>query len=595
MHAENALPRPLLPLAVGLILLALVATGCGMTSTHIPRASDEWSNGKPVGTAILNNRVGLQVDEAEDGSVSVFMVWVGLEHKLNFARLNEQAEVVVQKSLDLSSDSAQKPQLLVDSTGQLHLVWLARQEQEALQLLYARLTTDGEVIGDRSGEAIALSLPEQEVAHSSMVLDPVGRTVEVFWSDSTPSHPGCYHAALDWSGNVVAPAEMLIPDGILPVAQADHEGFVHLAWRVELEDVPEFHYAVYDPQRRVMGPDTSTGELVTQASVIGGPTSAARFRGLRLGLDEGSVYLAWVVEVRQRADLTSSTFYRAFPQPTLSRGDAADAFHYALPDVTGEAIHVQGADPSLTGQPEFLDGQPPRQVLACYTQVSGPGGAKMLQIAAVDLLDGQVEGQEIVNASHGASLRPTVVMDASGNLHMAWLDTSGFERYQVVYASTSPQAKETLNRVTAYDVVDKALSTVMSILVSFFFTPLILVWMIVPMVWLIAFSWLAENSDTSTLLGRGALGLAMLLQLGTKLSFPDFLSRFPFTFLQSPSLGLLLGRWIVPVFLAALSAGVAWAYLKRRRSRSIFGAYFIYAIVDSFLTLVVYVALPMGW
>lgn len=33
-----------------------------------------------------------------------------------------------------------------------------------------------------------------------------------------------------------------------------------------------------------------------------------------------------------------------------------------------------------------------------------------------------------------------------------------------------------------------------------------------------------------------------------------------------------------------------WAYLKRAHSQSIFVAYFIYAAVDSFLTLVIYVA-----
>ena len=76
-----------LPLAsaVALILLALVATSCGLTRTTTPRASDQWSNGKLLGTAILNNRVALQVDEAGNS----LMVWVGPEHELLFVRLNE--------------------------------------------------------------------------------------------------------------------------------------------------------------------------------------------------------------------------------------------------------------------------------------------------------------------------------------------------------------------------------------------------------------------------------------------------------------------------------------------------------------------------
>jgi len=590
---ENTLLRPLLRLAVGLTLLALVATGCGLTPAHAPRASDHWSNGKLLGTAALNNQVALQVDKVGNGSVSVFMVWVGLEHELNFARLNERAEMVVQASLDLRCNSPLKPQLLLDPAGQLHVIWLDRWEQR-LQLFYARLSADGEVIQD----ATVLSPPEQRVAHSSMVLDPVGQTVEIFWSDNTPSRPGCTHVALDWSGAVVVPAEMLIPDGILPAAQTDRQGFIHLVWRVEPEtEKPQFHYAVYDPQSRALGPNTVASEPLIQMSLLGGPTAGATFDGPWLGLDESSVYLAWVLEVRERGEVKDFTFYQAFPQPALNEYNDTAVFDYTPPEVTGQAVHVtlQGVDPALTGHPQFLDGQPAHQVLACHAQVYGPGNMEMLQIAAIDVQAGQIEGQEIINASRAASLRPNVAIDPSDNLHLAWIDTAGFSRYQVIYASTSPQAKETLNRITAYDIVDKVLSTVMNVFSALFFIPIASVWVLIPIGWLVIFSLITRGSDISDPYGRGALGLAVLLQLGIELFFfPDLLTRFPFGSLLSPSLGLLLGRWIVPVLLAALSAGLAWVYLKRACSQSIFVAYFIYAVVDSFLILVIYVALPMG-
>ena len=591
---------PLL-LAVGLTPLALVPTGCGLAPTHTSRASAQWSNGKLVGTATLNDQVALQVDEVgPNGSVSIFMVWVGLEHELNFARLNERAEVVTQHSLDLRCNSPLKPQFLIDTTGQLHLTWLDREER-GLQLFYARLSADGEVIQG----ATVLSQPEQQASHGAMALDPVGRTVEVFWSDNVPRRPGCYHAALDWSGAVVVPAEMLIPDGILPAAQTDRQGFVHLAWRVELErEKPEFHYAVYDPQRRALGSDIVVSEPLVQMRLLGRPTAGAAFDGPWLGLDESSVYLAWVLEVRERGEVMDFTFYQAFPQPVLSlpkepalsQREDTETFDYPPPEVTGEAVHVRGVDPSRTGHPRFLEGQPAHQVLTCFTQVSGPGNMEMLQIAVIDVLAGQIEGQEIVNASRAASLRPNVTIDSSSDLHLAWIDTAGFNRYQVIYASTSPQAKETLNRITAYVVVDKILSTVMNVFSAFFFVPIVLSWGIIPIACLAIFALTTSASEISAPHGRRALGLAMLLQLGVKLFFfSDLLSRFPFGSLLSPSLGLLLGRWIFPLLLAVLSAGLTWIYLKHTRSsQSIFAAYFIYAAVDSFLTLVIYVALPMG-
>jgi len=582
-------PWPRLPLAsaVGLILLALVATGCGLTPTTTPRASAQWSNGKLLGTAILNNQVAFQLDEAG----SSFMVWVGPEHELNFARLNERAEVVVQAPLDLHSTSPMKPQLLMDATGQLHLTWLDRQEL-TMQLFYARLSADGEVIQ----EATVLSPPERRVTHSSMVLDPAGQTVELFWSDNVYIRPGCFHAALDWSGAVVVPAEMLIPDGLLPAAQVDRQGFVHLAWRVEVEaEKPKFHYAVYDPQRRALGPDILATEPLIQMSLLGRPTAGAAFDGPWLGLDESSVYLAWVLEVRERGEVIDFTFYQAFPQPALSQRDVTETFDYSPPQVTGQPVHVQGVDPSLTGQPRFLGGQPAHQVLACFTQVSGPGNVETLQIAAIDVGAEQIEGQEIVNASRGASARPNVAIDGQGNLHLVWIDTAGFQRYHVVYASTSPQAKETLNRITTYEVVDKVLGAVMSFFTALFFIPIALNWVLPALGWLILFALTTRESEISDPHGRRALGVAMLLQLGAKIVFfPDLMNRSPLISLLSPLLGLLLGRWILPLLLAALSAGLVWAYLKRARSQSIFVAYFIYAAVDSLLTLVIYVVPLMG-
>lgn len=588
-----ALMRPSLILAVGLTLMTLVATGCGLTPTHTPRASDQWSNGKLLGTATLNNQVALQVDDVGN-DVSSFMVWVGLEQGLNFVRLNERAEVVSQHSLDLRNNSPLKPQLLIDTTDQLHLTWLDRDEGE-LQLFYARLSADGEVIQ----EATALSPPEQRAIHSAMVLDPVGQTVEVFWSDNIPSRPGCYHAALDWSGAVVVPAEMLIQHCKLPVVQIDRRGFVHLAWDVELErEEHEFRYAVYDPQRRALGPDIVASEPLIQMGLLGGPTAGAGFDGPWLGLDESSVYLAWVLEVREGGFVKDFTFYQAFPQPTLSQRDGTAIFDYPSPEVMGQAVQVtiQSGDPARTGNPRFLEGQPAHQVLACFSQIAnvGLGNEETLQIVVVDLQPGQIKGQEIVSASRSASVQPSVSIDLDGQLHLTWIDTAGFNRYQVIYASTSPQAKETLNRVTAYEVVDKVLSLVMNVFSALFFLPIVLSWVFIPIIWLVIFALTTREFEISDPHGRSALGLAGLVHLGVKLFFfPEFLNRFPFGSLISPSLGFLLGRWIFPLFLAALSAGVAWIYLKRTGSRSIFAAYFIFAAVDSLLTLAIYVALPM--
>ena len=70
-----------------------------------------------------------------------------------------------------------------------------------LRIMYARLSADGRVLQ----EATVLSESELRAARTAMVLDPVAQTVQVFWSDTTASRPGLYHAALDWSGNLIGP------------------------------------------------------------------------------------------------------------------------------------------------------------------------------------------------------------------------------------------------------------------------------------------------------------------------------------------------------------------------------------------------------
>ncbi len=575
-------------LLVVALTVAIAATGCAlMTPGHTDRASDQWSNGRLVGMASLNSPVALQVDDAGNS----LLVWIGTERELSFARLDERAQVIVQQPLDLPTESPMKPKLAMDSTGQLHLTWIDAEERN-LQLYYARLSADGEIVQ----QATLISSPEQRVSHSAMILDPVGQTVELFWSDNVSIRPGCYHAALDWSGAVVVPVEVMIPNGLLPAAQIDRQGFVHLAWRVETEgETPKFHYAVYDPQRRALGSDIVAGEPLVQASALGGPVANAKFAGPWMGLDERSVYLAWTLEVRGRAGLMSFTFYQAFPQPVLGQRGTAEALIYPLPDVAGEAVHVRASAPALTGNPRFLDGQPKDQVLACYTEVYGPGNMEALQIAVLDLQADRIQEQEIVTASSAASLQPSVAIDSSNNLHLAWIDTAGFNRYQVVYASTSPQVKETLNRITTYEVLDQILSTVVSVFSALFFVPIVLGWMLLSVGWLFLFGWITGESEVSSPRSWIALGLAMVLQLGMKLfGFSSMLTRVTFGSILSPSLGPLVGRWILPLLLAAFSAGLAWIYLRRARSRSIFIAYLIYAVVDSLLTLVIYVTIPLG-
>ena len=589
--------RRLVSLATGLGLLAWAIAGCGLIPRHVPRASDQWSNGALLGTAILNNQVALQVDRAGNCAI----VWVGLAHKLHFARLDRQGEIVDQRSLELRSDAAQKPRLLMDSAGQLHLTWLESHGEEK-GLCYAQINDRGHVVIP----PVRLTGPGDKVGHSRAVLnEPAGR-IEVFWSDSVSSTPGVYHLALDLQGKIVAPSSLIVPQGLKPDAQMDGDGFVHLVWsQGTTTKEKKIFYAVYDPAGHFMSEWTEIASfVVAPGQVLHGPIA---------GIDKENGYIFWAIESRARESMVSHAFHTTFSLGQLERRTVAEIqapdqdapqfdpdrgrfnYYYTPPHEGGSGmVPLSVADTDFLASPSATGGQQAELAVAFNARVYARN-TDALQIAVLTFREGRLVNSQIVNDSQAASLQPNVATDANHNLHLVWIDTAGFNRYQVVYASTSPQVKATLNRMTIYDVVNKVLSMAMSAVSALFFIPLVLGWMLVPMGWLLISTLSTSASEVSDRRGQIALGVAMLLHVGGKqLFFPSLLARFSFAPLLPSSAGLFLGRWILPLLLAALSAVVMWAYLKRARSPSILIAYLIYAAVDALLTLVIYVGLATG-
>lgn len=580
-NAGRGLARPAVSAFVVLLACGALLTGCEASLVHTPRMSDAWSKGLPLGLASLNNPVAMAVDEAG----SVYVVWSGLERDLRFVRLNERAGIEVDRALDLEVRSPQQPQMLLDPEGQLHLTWLDSRDG-GLQLSYARLSAGGEVIQD----SVALSNSELRAGRSTMALDPAGGTVEVFWSDTAASRPGCYHATVDRAAAVVTAEETLIPDGFRPSAQADAQGFVHLAWRVEPEvDDTKLYYAVYDPRGQVLGPITEIGEPLAQASLVGGPTAASTFDGPRIGLDGDQVYVAWVVEVRERGQRQAFTFYRAFPQPDLSQAAAAGAFDYPMPEVTARAVHVRAADPALTADPQFLVGQPERQVLVCSTQAVGPGNLEMLQSAAVDLQGGQIAGLEVVSATPGASMRPSVAADGQGYLHLVWIDTAGFERYRVVYASTAPGVQEVLNPVTVGEVVDQVLQASFSAVMLIGFLPLYLMWAIPAFLVMLVFYFASQEADLDQPLAFRGLVVAIVVHAVVKISTAGgVLARLGSGGLFESPVLYTIARWLVPLLITGLAVLLMRAYIRRSGTLSVFGSFLVFILSDAVLFSLVY-------
>jgi hypothetical protein len=331
------------------------------------------------------------------------------------------------------------------------------------------------------------------------------------------------------------------------------------------------------------------GEPRVQTNLIGGPTAAARFAGPWLGLDQELVYLAWLMEVRERGGLTAVTFFGSFPQPDPDRGTGSAALDYPLPEVTGDIVHVRGANPTLTGDPQFLAGQPAQQVLAYYTEAQGPRNLEMLQSATAALQAGQVVGQEVVSATPGASLKPSVAIDGQGHLHLVWIDTAGFSRYRVTYASTAPQVHEVLNPITLGEVVSQTLELGFGALTLMGFLPLYLMWSVPSFFLLLIFFLVTQEVDLNRSPARTALWVAVAVQTGVML----WTAGGAVTRLSSGNLPVMpwlaaVVRWLVPLFISGLAVAVMLVYIRRRQHPGMFGAFFVFVLADVVLYTILY-------
>jgi len=569
------------PLLIGLVILAL--GGCSITPEYTLRASPDWSRGKTVGLASTSDQVAIQTDE--EGNA--YFAWVGLEKKIELAKLDKQAQVVAHRSLDLPVATPKAPQLLLSPQGRLHLIWLERKG-----LYYAQLGVDGEVV---SGPVL-LSLPDKEADWACMVLGR-GGGVEVFWSDDSFEGAGLYHVSVGSGGEVIS-SSLIMPGGMDPSPQVDRGGVIHLAWfQRPTRGRVDVYYGIFDPARRALREEKKVASFTSKPGQI--------VEGPELGLDEENAYIFWAQMRKAWRRIVSHAYYASFP---LGQPRYQDFREVKIPGVRNPRYEpaeggynyrvlapLSGASTHFLGGPGAIDGQGSELLIAFHMMVTTRIDEN-LQIIMAIFSEGQPKGYQIVTKTGTASLQPNLVADPAGNLHLAWLDTAGFGRLCVLYASTSPPVKEALNPPTASDVIDRGFSLAMSLLSTLAFIPVIIAWAFLPTLWLLLFYLFTDESRLETRRAWWALGLAALLLFLSKVfALPALLGYVPFLHLLPPQFASPLTRWVIPLSITAIAMGITLGYLKCIRSDSLFRAYFAFALLDGFLSLFIYIPTLMGY
>jgi hypothetical protein len=569
---------------VVLLCLMLALGGCQAGTQKTRKVLPEWSRGEQLGVAALNQAVGLVPEDN-----FVHLVWVAAEVNVpHYVRLDPSGQIELSTDLDIVGAHPNDARLALNADGSLSILWTDNPKIPRA-LFLARMSRDGHLL---SGPT-QLSPEGVRVAHYAVVTDLDGHH-HIFWANEIPSEGGIHHLRLSPEGQVASSSALLIQNGESPTAEVAADGMLHLAWVVEPEiRLNCIYYAVYDPSTGQLGPETQISLYKTATGLISYPPT--------LALDYERVHLFWALEQRG-GGLTpgeAQAFHVAFPLDDPREmepveigipGVARPAYSEASGDLPYErlASAEAGWPTSLLYMPSTLGGQHAEVGVFLVGEVATQRQAGREVVWAV-YANGEIKGYQLP-MTLGSTLRPTGVIDASGNVHLAWLNTAGFGRYDVYYASTSEAVKVALDPVTVQDRAMDILNVAWAMAPAIgFFPPVFLLWSFASFIWIVLFYFAKVEGGLDRRPARIALVVAIVLYLFSKLFLmPGPLFYAPFQDRLPPNLQFLpvIGT---PIFTFLVALGAVWLYFRRTDYRSLFAAYVIFVVTDAVLSLAIYV------
>jgi|GEM_PF-854063 len=579
------------------VIALLFATGCTSSYERSEKPAGDWSRGLLLGESNIKQSAALQVDT--EGRVH--MVWIeipsGEQGTLRYAQLDREGRVTVDKALPIDLAQPRRPQLLVDGDGDLHLAFLHRSDGEQL-LYHVQIDSAG-----GTTEPVRVSRDGEHVDGFRMFQTPREKGLQfVSASELDNGDAGIYHHAFD--GNGINSTHLLVPEGIDPFvlvespSSSGNSGTTHLIWLYGKGfSKREIYYARLEEGQLT----PSNGEHITTF----GFSESAAYQPPVLGLDSDTVYVLWSIQ-NMGGGLTptaADTYYISFlpgepsyfdPQnlklPSEHRPDhVAHTSPYQISELTLLSPDIYSTD--FINAPAVVASKK-SELPIVVSLIIESASKQFMQLGLAVLADGEAVGYQLANETSNASVLPTLVADQDGNLHLAWLDTAGFRRYKVYYATTSPEATAWLNRTTVEDVGERAATLAFGVLSAIGFLPLTLMWNVPALVLLVVFHLISHQEFLDELGAKIALGISFVLYLAVKMLFlPGLLSGgTPFVYLVPQEMASMLAT-IIPVLISVVALVAFIMYVRRPdqgQPPALFKAYLIFALVDSALTAILY-------
>ena len=330
-----------------------------------------------------------------------------------------------------------------------------------------------------------------------------------------------------------------------------------------------------------------------------------------IGINEGDVYLFWSIlrQVGLEAG-TAISEYLVFPvnEPAASSRGVIPI----LPVMEDLYMPYQGSL-ALT---QFVPAPPEDYMTTDYildpqTLARPASGAQVVAVSANQVLrldayaqialcffeEGVYQGCTIGTRTTEISQNPIIALDDSDNLHLIWQE--GHVGKRIYYATTSPEAKSRLDRVSLDDLPTLFLAGGMEAITGILLFPFAFPWMAIGFVIMIGLRIARNDEDITQRLSQILLVVALIAyQISKLMLLPDILIYIPFSaWVDVPDgVGSVL-KILVPLIIIGI--GIFAADWRRRRRQSdspmsSLGYYMTAVIVDTVLTLSIYGVIFMG-
>ena len=434
-----------------LLTVLLLFAGCSERA-HTPRILPEWGRAGRIGTASHSTPIGLHV--SSNGDV-VVMVWPEraentAEDHLRLRALDAYGDVIVDQDLGSSTPDIHTVRLISDDRGTLHLVWSSG--EPATRTLWHASLPDVHQLD-----------PTSKLSLTATPVSPMN--VPLTWHKTTPGPSGSILIFwLDREGNLVVSStagehsQPLLADVVGADVQIDNTGNAHITWATQTSPTQvTFHYAQLDTTTLTLDASTPVA-----TAFLSPRTSLDTIEGPTLSLDHEHAYISWVQRQNVPAriikqlhiatlvldDLSTVsefpplTHNNAFP-PAVYPAEGHFAYQHLAPFVTGQTGQF-----NVRHAPETLHTQNNETVLAVSVQYA-THTRQEYQPTLVFLRDGTAIGYQALTWTDHPSADPIVVADATRNLYVAWIDTTGESyHYPIYFASTAPALKASWARPT---------------------------------------------------------------------------------------------------------------------------------------------------